>query len=67
MSEEQAWTEIKQLKQDIFQWILENRGCIDDEVVECIRASMDKSMKDPFAYFYVISKNTQERADGFKN
>ena len=56
ISEEQAWAEIKQLQQDIFQWTLDIRGYIDDKVVECIRAFMDKSTKDPFAYLYVMPK-----------
>jgi len=29
---------------------------VDDEIVECIRAAIDKAMKDPFAYFYVMPK-----------
>ena len=56
MTEEQAWEEILQLKQDIFQWTVDSRGEVDDEIIECIRAAMDKSMKDPFAYFYVMPK-----------
>ena len=56
MTEEQAWTEILQLRQNIFQWTVDSRGEVVDEVVECIRESMDKSMKDPFAYFVVVPK-----------
>ena len=56
MTEEQAWTEIYQLKQDMFQWTVDSRGDIGGKIVDCIRASMDKTTKDPFAYFYVIPK-----------
>ena len=54
MLEEQAWGEIKHLKQDIFQWTIVSRDSVDDEVVKYIRISTDKSMVDPFTYFYVM-------------
>ena len=56
MLEEQAWTKINQLKQDIFQWTVNSRGNIDDKIVENMRASMDEAMENPFAYFYVMPK-----------
>ena len=56
MTEEQAWSEIYQLKQDIFQWTVDSRGDVNKQIVECIKASMEKATKDPFIYFYLIPK-----------
>ena len=56
MTEEQPREEILLLKQDIFQWTVDSRGEVDNEIVKCIRSAMDKAMKDPFTYFYVMPK-----------
>ena len=66
MSEEQALAEIKQLKQDIFAWTLNNRGSIDDKAIECIRLAMDTAMKDAFACFYAIPTIPKKRPMGSK-
>jgi hypothetical protein len=60
MPKEQALAVINQLKQDRFQWTVGIRGSVNNIIVECIRASMYKSMKDPFAYFYVMPKTHKE-------
>ena len=48
-TEEQAWTEIYQLKQDIIQRTVNSRGDVDKEIVEYIKTSMKTATKDSFA------------------
>ena len=58
--EEQVLAGINQLKQDISQWTIDSIGSVDNKVDKYIMASMDKFIRNMFAYFYAMPKIHKE-------
>jgi len=56
LSEEQASHEIDTLWQEMHAWTIRHRRSLPDDTVYFIREHMDKAMKDPLGYIYLLIK-----------
>ena len=56
LTETQAEQDIDALWRDIHAWTVRHRSSLPDDTVNFIREHMDKSMADPFGYFYLLTK-----------
>lgn len=56
LTEATANEAIKILSKEIFNWTRRFRESIEDDVIHYIRYHLDKAMKDPFGYFYLLIK-----------
>ena len=58
VSEQQALSDVRELRRTIYEWTFKYRGCkiITDGQISYIRKKMDEAMEDPFGYFYLLIK-----------
>lgn len=56
LTEEEAWTAARTLKDSIFNWTVEYRKMLNDDAVKFIRVKLEGALKDPFGYFYILPK-----------
>ena len=59
LSEAKAFSDVKTLCKEIFDWTRRHRKQLTNEVVHYIRHHLDKSIKDPFGYFLSHNQTTQ--------
>ena len=65
--EEKAWTEVRELKKEIYHWTVKHRASISDDAVSYIRAKLDKHIDNPFSYFLSNAKTSQAQTTGLLN
>ena len=56
LTEEQADQDTDVLWRDIHAWTVRHRSSLPDDTVHFIRDHMDKAMRDPLGYFYLLIK-----------
>ena len=56
LTESQADQDITTLWKDIHAWTIRHRSLLPDDAVTFIRDHMNKALKDPLGYFYLLIK-----------
>ena len=56
ISEEQAFTDIRSLRDEIYKWTFEHRSALSDDAAKFIRKRLVDTIDDPFGYFYLLIK-----------
>ena len=58
ISEQQAYSEVAELKREIYRWTIRHRAskAVTDTQVKYIRKKLDETIEDPFGYFYLLIK-----------
>ena len=61
LSKEEAWAEAYKLRDTIYKRTTKHKPVAGKDAIKYIRAQLVKDLSDPFAYFYLMQKNTQGR------
>ena len=56
LTESQADQDIDNLWKEIHDWTIHHRSSLPNDTVNFIRGHMNKAMKDPLRYFYLLIK-----------
>ena len=56
LSTEQGWEDIRELKREIFGWILKHRRSLSKQEAAYLEKKLEITRLDPFGYFYLLYK-----------